>query len=129
MIKMLILDDEKGVCDQLEGFLTYRGYKVFGATSGKEALSIIKKEKPHILVLDIKMDGVNGLDVLKKAKEGDPNVKAIMVTAMDDKATKLQAKELGANEYLTKPFSYDVLERLIIRMVNEVIKLEDTEKK
>lgn len=129
MIKILVLDDEKGTCSQLGDFFKYRGYKVFGATSGKEALSIIKKQKPQILVLDIKMEGINGLDVLKKAKKDNPGVKAIMITAMDDEDTKRQAKDLSADEYITKPFSYDILEKLIIRMVNEVIRLEETENK
>ena len=125
MIKILILDDEKGLCDQLKKYFGYRGYTVFAVTSGKEALSVIKKESPQILVLDIRMDGVTGLDVLKKAKEDNPNVKAVMITALSDDATKEQAKELGADEYITKPFSYDVLEKLIIHMVNKVIKLEE----
>lgn len=128
MIKILILEDEKGTCDQLVEFFKYRGHAVFGATSGKDALSIIDKEKPQILILDIKMEGITGLDVLKKAKEGNPNTKAIMITAMTDEASKLKAKELGASEYMTKPFSYDMLETLIIRLVNEVIKLEGIKK-
>lgn len=128
MIKILILDDEKGICGHLEQFFDYRGYKVFAATNGKDALSIIKKEKPQILLLDIRMEGISGLDVLKKAKEDNSNVRAIMITAMDDEETKRQAKELGADEYLTKPFSYDMLENLIIRIVNEVLKSEETKK-
>lgn len=126
MIKILVLDDEKGVCAQLEHFFKYRGYKVFAATNGKEALTAIRKERPQILVLDIKMPGISGLEVLKEAKKDNPNAKAVMVTAMDDEETRRQAKELGADEYLTKPFSYDALEGIIIRMVNEVIKFEET---
>lgn len=129
MIKILILDDEKGLCEHLEQFFKYRGHTVFTATNGKDALSIIKKQKPQILLLDVRMEGIDGLEVLKKAKEGNPNVKAIMITAMDDEATKLRAKELGADEYLTKPFSYDVLERVIIHTVNEVLRFEETGKK
>lgn len=129
MIKILILEDEKGTCNQLEGFFKYRGFTVFGATNGQDALSIIKKEKPQILILDIKMEGINGLDVLKKAKKGNPNVKAIMITAMDDPVTKARAIELGANEFMTKPFSYDKLENCIIHLVNEVLKLEEAKKK
>lgn len=128
MIKILILDDEKGTCSHLEGFFKYRGYKVLTATSGKEAISIIDKEKPQILLLDVKMEGINGLDVLKKAKKDNPSVKAVMITAMDGEDTKRHAKELGADEYMVKPFSFDVLEKIIIRMVNEVIKGEETKK-
>jgi len=129
MIKILILDDEKGLCDQLKKYFGYRGYTVFAVTSGKEALSVIKNESPQILVLDIRMDGITGLDVLKKAKEDNPNVKAVMITGLDDEVTKKQAKQIGADEYLTKPFSYDVLEKLVIHKVNEVLKFEETQNK
>jgi DNA-binding response OmpR family regulator len=129
MIKILILDDEKGLLGQLKKYFGYRGYTVFAVTNGKEALSILKKENPQILVLDIRMEGISGLDVLKKAKASNANVKAIMLTAMDDDVTKLKAKELGADEYITKPFSYTVLESIIIRMVNEVLRQEETQKK
>lgn len=129
MIKILILDDEKGLCDQLKKYFRKRGYTVFAVTNGKEALSVLKKESPQILVLDIRMDGVTGLDVLKKAKEDNPKVKAVMITGLDDEATKNQAKQLGADEYLTKPFSYDILERLVIHKVNEVLKDEETQNK
>jgi len=129
MIKILILDDEKGLCDQLKKYFRRRGYTVFAVTSGKEALSVLKKESPQILVLDIRMDGISGLDVLKKAKEDNPKAKAVMITGLDDEATKKQAKQLGADEYLTKPFSYDVLERLVIHKVNEVLNDEETQNK
>ena len=128
MIKILILDDEKGTCGHIGEFFKYRGYTVFTTTSGKKALEVIDKQKPQILLLDIKMEGINGLEVLKKAKENNPNTKTIMITGLDDEATKLQAKELGADEYIIKPYSFDMLEKLIIRMVNEVLKLEETQK-
>ena len=71
MIKVLVLDDEKGLCEDMKEFFAYRGYKVFAATSGEQAVSIIKKENIDILVLDIKMEGIDGLKVLKMAKEKD----------------------------------------------------------
>ncbi len=122
MIKVLVLDDEKGLCEDMKEFFAYRGYKVFAATSGEQAVSIIKKENLDILVLDIKMEGIDGLKVLKTAKEKDPKVKAIMVTALRDEDMKRQALSLGASEYVTKPFSYEKLETLIIHMVNDILK-------
>ncbi len=122
MIKVLVLDDEKGLCKDLKEFFDYRGYKVFAATSGQEALSIVKKENLDILVLDIKMEGVDGLKVLKEAKEKDPKVKAIMITALRDEEKKRQALSLGANEYVTKPFNYDRIENIIIHMVNDILR-------
>ena len=122
MIKVLVLDDEKGLCEDIKEFFVYRGYKVFAATSGEQAVSIINKEKLDILVLDIKMEGIDGLKVLKTAKEKDPKVKAIMVTALRDDDMKRQALSLGASEYVTKPFSYEKIETIIIHMVNQILK-------
>jgi DNA-binding response OmpR family regulator len=122
MIKVLVLEDEKGLCDDMKEFFTYRGYKVFSATSGDHAVSIIRKEDLDILVLDIKMKGTDGLKVLKQAKEKNPKVKAIMITALIDDASKRRALELGASEYIKKPFSYDELEAIVIHIVNDIMK-------
>jgi two-component system response regulator (stage 0 sporulation protein F) len=122
MIKVLVLDDEKGLCEQLHDFFACRGYRVFGVTSGEDALKVIDKENPHVLFLDIMMPGVDGLEVLRHAKEKNDKVKVIMVTALRDEDKKIRAKELGADEYLVKPFDYKEIERLIIKMVNEAIR-------
>jgi DNA-binding response OmpR family regulator len=128
MIKLLILDDDPGTCNHLAKFFRSKGYTVLTATRGEDAISIIESQKPQILFLDIQMEGINGLDVLKKAKEDNPGVKVVMITAIDDNTVKRQAEELGASEYIRKPFSFDMLETLIIRLVNEVLKLEDNKK-
>ncbi|MBU0682783.1 MAG: response regulator [Candidatus Omnitrophota bacterium] len=121
MIKILVLDDEKGAGEQLVDFFAYRGYKVFNTIGGEQAILMLKKENPDILLLDIKMAGPDGLDVLRAAKEFNPEVRAIMITALKDADKKRQAKELGADEYIVKPFSYEELESLMIRVVNEII--------
>jgi len=128
MIKVLVLDDEKGLCKDLKEFFDYRGYNVFAATSGQEAISIVKKENLDILVLDIKMEGIDGLKVLKEAKEKNPKVKAIMITALRDEEKKRQALSLGANEYVTKPFNYDRIENIIIHMVNDILREREKSK-
>ena len=122
MIKVLVLDDEKGLCEQLKDFFTCRGYMVFAVTSGEKALEVIEKENPHILFLDIRMPGIDGLEVLRQAKEKNDKVKVIMVTALRGEDKRFRAKELGADEYLVKPFDYKEIERLIIQMVNEVMR-------
>ena len=123
MIKILVLDDEKGLCEQMKDFFSYRGYKIFTTISGEQAMALIKKEKPDILLLDIRMEGtIDGLGVLKQAKEKDPKVKVIMITAIKDEDTKRQAFSLGASEYITKPFSYDNLETIITHTVNAILR-------
>ncbi len=121
MIKILVLDDEIGTCSQLKDFLEYRGYKVFTATKGERALRILEKEEPQILLLDIKMPGVNGIDVLREAKKTYSRVRVIMITALKTEEKKSEVMDLGADEYLVKPFNFDIVENIIIRMVNEII--------
>jgi len=121
LIKILVLDDELGVCRQLTDFLAYRGYRVFGVTSGDEALGVLESERPQILLLDIKMPGVNGLDVLRRAKALDPDTRVIMITALEDRQKREEALNLGADRYLVKPFDLEILENMVIKMVNEII--------
>lgn len=120
MIKILVLDDEAEMCEGLKEFFSYRGYEIIGALTGEMAIEKIQRERPQILLLDIKMEGTNGLDVLKFAKENDSEVKAIMITALKDEDVKAEALKLGADEYVVKPFSYDQLEGLIAKMINTV---------
>lgn len=121
MIKILVLDDEKGTCEQLLEFLGYRGYRVFGALKGEEALAILERERPEIMLLDVKMPGIDGLDVLSQAKEKYPDIKVVMITAVRSPEARRQALAMGADEYIVKPFSYESLESCIIKLVNEIL--------
>ena len=120
MIKLLTVDDELDVCDFIKDFFTQRGYTVLVALNGKDALSIVKKEKPRIVFLDIIMPDINGLEVLRQIKEIDPAAKVIMVTVADDKETKDRAKALGADEFIRKPFSKRYLEEVVIEKIIEL---------
>ncbi|MBI5144789.1 MAG: response regulator [Candidatus Omnitrophica bacterium] len=126
MIKLLTVDDELDVCDFIKDFFSQRGYAVFVALNGKDALSVVKKEKPRIVFLDIIMPDTNGLEILKQIKEFDPSIKVIMVTVSDDNETKDQAKQLGADEFIRKPFSKRYLEEVVIQ---KIIELTDSLKK
>lgn len=120
MIKLLTVDDELDVCDFIKDFFSQRGYTVFAALNGKEALSVVKKEKPRIVFLDIIMPEINGLEVLRQIKEFDQTIKVIMVTVVDDKETKDKAKQLGADEFIKKPFSKRYLEEVVIQKIIEL---------
>lgn len=122
MIKLLAVDDEKGICSFLRDFFSERGYMIFTALNGKDALAIIKKERPNIVFLDIKMPEMDGLEVLKRIKEMDNSIKVIMVTVAGDQATKDKAKELGADEYIIKPFNLNYLEEVVIKKISELMK-------
>jgi len=121
MIKILIVDDEQAICDSIKKPFSYIGFTVFTATTAKKALSIFEKNKPKIIFLDIIMPDVDGLDLLKKFKQLDPGVIVIMVTAKGDEETQKKAMELGADEYMTKPFSFDDLRVVAIQKIEKLL--------
>ena len=122
MIKLLMVDDEKGITDALKTFFEHRGFSVKTAASGEEALEAIKKDKPSIIFLDITMKGMSGLEVLAKTKSIDRSIKVIMLTVHNEKEIIERAKELGADEYITKPFRIDYLDEVVIKKVQELLK-------
>lgn len=113
MIKILAVDDEPGICEILKKTFKDMGFTVLTANSGKESLAIVSKERPSIVFLDVKMLGMSGLEVLKEIKAIDKGIKVIMVTVNDEAGTKDEAKRLGADYFVTKPFSTDELEKLV----------------
>jgi CheY-like chemotaxis protein len=125
MIKILVVDDEPGICDILKQTFSPIGFKVFSATSGQEALELAKKERPKVIFLDIRMLGMSGLEVLEKIREMDSQAKVNIVTVSVDEETKDKAKKLGADEFIAKPFVSEYLEEVIMRQVNELIKQKE----
>lgn len=113
MHKILVVDDEHDVCDFVNNFFKDRGFRVFTALNGDEALAVAKKERPDLVLLDIKMKGMDGLAVLKHIKELDRNIKIIMVTALEDQDKMHEAYKLGACDYITKPLVLDYLEQAV----------------
>ena len=122
MIKILVVDDEPGICDMLKKTFSTIGFKVFSATSGLEALELAKKEKPKVVFLDVRMLGMSGLEVLEKIKAMDSQARVNIVTALADEETKAEARKLGADEFITKPFVSEYLEEITMRQVNELVK-------
>jgi DNA-binding response OmpR family regulator len=121
MIKLLIVDDEQGICDCLEDYFTRVGHKVFTVTNPLKALAIVKKEQPQIIVLDILMPQMNGLELLPKIREKSKTAKIIMLTVADDPATKAKALKLGANYFMNKPFSTDDVEQVIMTQISKLV--------
>jgi len=127
MIKLLLVDDEKGITDSLKSFFQDRGFAVDTANSGEAAIEKVKKGKPEIVFLDIRMRGMSGLDVLGQIKKIDTKIKVIMLTMLEGGEIVEKAKELGADEYITKPFRIDYLESVVIKKVQELIKEKSNE--
>ena len=113
MRKILIVDDEIDVCDFVKHFFEERNFQTFTALSGEEALRILKKEKPDMVLLDIRMKKMDGIETLKKLREIDKDVKVIMVTAVDDHDKVEACNKLGVSKYVTKPLVLEELERTV----------------
>ena len=111
--KILIVDDELIVRESLGGWLERDGHTVDKAASGEEALEKCEKVRYDILLLDIKMEGMSGLEVLKRVRENDPDVSVVMITAYGSIPSAIEAMKSGAYEYLLKPFDPDELMVLI----------------
>ena len=115
MAKLLVVDDEIAVVDILKHFFAKQGYQVFIATKGEEALAIIEREHPHLMLLDVKMPGLSGIEVLRQVRARGDEVKVVMVSAAHDEATMQEAKRLGAIDYVVKPFHLDYLEDVVLK--------------
>ena len=108
--KMLVVDDEIEICDFLKTFFEERSYKVFTALTGESAIQLVDQENPAIVLLDIKMPGLDGIEVLRRIKTFHPEVKVIMVTAIETRDKIDDASRLRPDNYITKPLSLEYLE-------------------
>ncbi len=105
-LNVLVLDDEKRLTEELTEFLEESGFQSFEANTGKQGFSILKKQSIDLLILDIRLGAENGLDILKEAKAKYPNLEVIMISAHGDMDTVIEAMQLGAIDYLRKPFRH-----------------------
>ncbi len=115
-MKLLIVDDESDVREFAANFFRKRKFEVSTASSGEEALKAAEIQQPNIVILDIKMSGMDGIEVLRKLKELNKRIKVIMITGRNDEEAKKETSELGACGYLHKPLELDELMGVVIRM-------------
>jgi DNA-binding response OmpR family regulator len=104
MNNILVVDDEKEIRDLLEINLSNEGYNVFKASCGEEAFDILDKEEIHLIVLDIMMPGIDGLEVCRRVREKN-NIPIIMLSAKSEDMDKIQGIMTGADDYVCKPFN------------------------
>ncbi len=121
--KILVVDDEHLIRWSLEQNLKKQGYEVLTAGSGEDALRLVREEAPDLVLLDIQLPGINGLEVLEKIKEHDDEIIVIMVTALGVLETAVKAMRSGAYDYLNKPFNLDEL-AIVIRKALETGELK-----
>ncbi len=110
MEKILVIDDEKATLAMFRLFLEAYGYSVFTAENGTEGLDIFVKEKPAIVITDIKMPGIDGLAVLQRIKDMDPKAGVIVITGHGDTDLAQQALDRNAVDFIHKPIKKDALD-------------------
>jgi two-component system alkaline phosphatase synthesis response regulator PhoP len=103
--KVLVVEDEKAILLGLEENLKYAGYEVVTAEEGPEALRLAMESKPDLILMDVMLPGMSGYDICRKLRDEGLNVPIIMLTARQDEFDKLHGFEMGADDYVTKPFS------------------------
>ncbi|MDH3775195.1 MAG: response regulator [Deltaproteobacteria bacterium] len=103
--KVLVVDDEWEIRDVLSNFLTEKGYEVILASNGEEAIELAEKENPHVILLDVKMPGIDGIETCRRFKEGEKTryIPVIMITAFGDR--EIEAYLEGADDFIVKPFN------------------------
>jgi NtrC-family two-component system response regulator AlgB len=114
--RLLVVDDEKSICTTIEAALKGAGHEVEVADSGELALALMRRQSPDILLTDLRMDGMSGLDLLGKAREYFPSVTVVIMTAYGTIDTAVAAMKNGAYDYLVKPFTPEQLEHLVERI-------------
>jgi len=112
---VVILDDDREMGAWLVDLLTEEGYRAEAYQHGPEVLAALERGSPDLLITDLVLDGMNGMDVLHRAKQHDPALQIVMITAFGTMETAVTAMRLGALYYLTKPFKGADLLRLVER--------------
>jgi DNA-binding response OmpR family regulator len=113
--KILIVDDDVDIVRMVGTMLGGQGWDVLSALGGEEALRLVRAERPDLALVDIMMPHMNGLEVLREARAIAPELRIVMITAFGDVGSYLESRELGACEYINKPFESEELLTLIRR--------------
>jgi len=128
--RVLVVDDESGMREFLKIMLEKNGYQVEGSDSGEDALKKIEQGSYDLVICDLKMPRVSGLEVLRRSKEINPEAPVIMITAFGSTESAVEAMKLGAYDYITKPFKVDEMQFVLnkalekARLVEENIQLK-----
>jgi two-component system, NtrC family, nitrogen regulation response regulator NtrX len=113
--RVLVVDDEKGIREALTQLLEYEDIEVRACASGSEALSVYPEFRPHLVLLDVKMQGMDGLEALRKLRELDPRAQVVMISGHGTIQTAVEATQLGAYDFLEKPLDTD---RILLTLRN-----------
>ncbi len=118
MAKLLIVDDESDIREFARNFFKKRKIEVFVASGGRQALDLIAQEKPDLVMLDVRMEEMTGIEVLRELRKINQTIKVIMVSGVEDEETIKEAKALGVIGYIHKPFILEELEKIVLAQLN-----------
>jgi len=110
---VLIVDDEPVVCDVLFSELSERGYLCATALNGNDALAYLAEHEFDVVLLDIRLPGMSGMEVLREIQLNHGNVTTIVITGVDDLRTVVRAMKFGASDYIVKPLDLDIVDKCI----------------
>ncbi len=113
MARVLVVDDETDVAEALRLYLELKGYEAHAVFSGASAIEAVQAEPPNVILLDILMPGMNGLEALRRIREIDPQIRVIVVTAVAEEDLARHVLALGASDFITKPVDLRRLEASI----------------
>lgn len=123
MLKILLIDDEAGIRKLLSISLRSEGYDVITAENGKSGIELFEQEAPSIVLTDIKMPGIDGIDVLRRIKEINPEAEVIVITGHGDMKIAVKALQLDASDFITKPISKEALS-VALKRAEEKLKIK-----
>ena len=118
MAKLLIVDDESDIREFARNFFKKRQIEVFVASGGRQALDIIAQESPGLVLLDVRMEEMTGIEVLRELRKNNPVLKVIMVSGVEDEDTINAANAMGVIGYIHKPFILEELEKIVLAQLN-----------
>jgi len=121
MARILIVDDEQNVCNILKDYFSLRRYDVYVAHDGPSALNHVREIRPHVILLDVLMPGMGGMETLREIRKLNSGVGVIMVTAVTDDETMEKARELGADDYIVKPFDLNYVESSVMGKISRAL--------
>ena len=129
MVNVLVVDDKKSMRDMLCMMLKENGYFFSAKASGQDALESLKREKFDILITDLKMPGMTGLELLEKSREVSPSTRVIVITAYGSIQDAVFAMKMGAVDFIEKPFAIEEMERKVAHLALEAFPAAASQKK
>lgn len=124
ILRLLVVDDDESLCKHLKSFFERHQYKVETAHDGLQAVAVARTFRPHLMFLDIGLPGISGIEVLRQVKESDPSVRVIMITGQTEDELVRKARVLGADDYVTKPFTLDYLSGEVLDKLHKQLFIE-----